>query len=80
MAQTVKRLPTVQETQVQSLGREDLLEREMATHSSILAGRTPWTEEPGSLQSIGMQSVGHDLATQPQQKGCANGRMCSKGI
>ena len=47
MAQTVKRLPTMQETQVQSLGWEDLLEKEMATHSSILAWRTPWREKPG---------------------------------
>ena len=51
MAQTVKRLPTVRETQVQSLGWEDLLEKEMATHSSILAWEIPWTEEPGRLQS-----------------------------
>ena len=56
MAQTVKHLPTMQETQVQSLGREDLLEKEMATHSSMLAWRIPWTEEPGGLQSVGLQS------------------------
>ena len=56
MAQTVKRLPTIQETRVQSLGREDLLEKEMATHSSILAWKIPWTEKPGSLQSMGSQS------------------------
>ena len=49
VAQMVKRLPTTQETQVQSLGREDLLEKEMATHSSILAWKIPWTEEPGGL-------------------------------
>ena len=60
MAQTVRHLPTMQETQVQSLGREDLLEKEMSTHSSILAWRTPWTEEPGGLQSTGSQRVGHD--------------------
>ena len=60
MAQTVKRLPTMWETQVQSLGREDLLEKEMATHSSILAWRIPWTEEPGGLQYKGSQRVGHD--------------------
>ena len=48
-AQTVKRLPTMQETQVRSLGREDPLAREMATHSSVLAWRIPWTEEPGGL-------------------------------
>ena len=61
MAQTVKRLPTIWETWVQSLGREDLLEKEMATHSSILAWKIPWMEEPGSLlQSMGSQRVGHD--------------------
>ena len=49
MAQTVKRLPTMKETQVQSLGREDLLEKEMATHSNILAWKIPWVEEPGGL-------------------------------
>ena len=48
MAQTVKSLPTMQETQVQSLGGDDLLEKEMTTHSSILAWKIPWTEEPGS--------------------------------
>ena len=52
VAQTVKRLPTMRETQVQSLGREDLLETEMATHSSILAWKIPWTVEPGRLQSV----------------------------
>ena len=60
MAQTVKRLPTMQETWVQSLGWEDLLKKEMGTHSSILAWRIPWTEEPGGLQSMGSQRVGHD--------------------
>ena len=55
MAQTVKRLPTMQENRVQSLGREDLLEKEMATHSSILAWEIPWTEEPGRLQSMESQ-------------------------
>ena len=60
MAQIVKRLLTMWETRVQSLGREDLLEKEMATHSSILAWKIPWTEEPGGLQSIGSQRVGHD--------------------
>ena len=53
-------LPAVWETQVRSLGWEDPLEKEMATHSSILAWRVPWTEEPGRLQSIGLQRVGHD--------------------
>ena len=60
MAQTVKRLPTMWETWVQSLGWEDLLEKEMATHSSILAWKIPWMEEPGRLQSMGSQRVGHD--------------------
>ena len=55
MAQTVKNLPAVQETRVQSLGGEDPLEKEMATHSSILAWRISWTEEPGGLQSMGRQ-------------------------
>ena len=60
VAQMVKHLPTVRETQVQSLGWEDLLEKEMATHSSILAWKIPWMEEPGRLQSMGLQRVGHD--------------------
>ena len=59
----IKYLPTVWETWVQSLGWEDLLEREMATHSSILAWKTPWTEEPGRLPSMGSQRVGHDWVT-----------------
>ena len=53
MAQMVKHLPAMQETWVQSLGQEELLEKDMATHSSILAWRIPWTEEPGGLQSMG---------------------------
>ena len=60
-AQTVKNLPAMQEICVQSLGQEDPLEEEMATHSSILAWRMPWTEEPGRLQSIGLQRIGHDI-------------------
>ena len=56
VAQAVKNPPAIQETQVQSLGREDPLEKGMATHSSILAWRIPWTGEPGGLQSIGSQS------------------------
>ena len=56
----VKRLPTMQETRVQSLCREDLLEKEMATHSSAVAWKIPWMEEPGRLQSMGSQRVGHD--------------------
>ena len=53
VAQMVKCLPTIQETRVQSLGQEDLLEKEVVTHSSILAWKIPWTEEPGRLQSMG---------------------------
>ena len=60
MAHMVKRLLRMQETQIQSLGQEDLLEKEMATHSSILAWKIPWMEEPGGLQSMGSQRVGHD--------------------
>ena len=60
IAQSVKSLPAMQETQVQSLGWEDPVEKEMATHSSTLAWRIPWTEEPGGLQSTGLQNVGHD--------------------
>ena len=63
MAQMVKNLPAMQELQetwVRSMGWEDPLEEEMATHSSILAWRIPWTEEPGGLQSTGWQRVGHD--------------------
>ena len=56
----VKHLPTMQETQVQSLGWEDLLEEEMAPHSSTLAWKIPWMEEPGRLQSMGLQRVEHD--------------------
>ena len=56
----VKRLPTVWETRVPSLGREDPLEKEIATHSSILAWKIPWTEEPGGLQSVVSQRVEHD--------------------
>ena len=65
MVQQVKNLPAMQETQVQSLGGEDTLEKETVTHSSILAWKTPWKEEPGGLQSMGLQRVGHDLATKP---------------
>ena len=61
VAQMVKRLPAMQETRVRSLGWEDLLEKEMATHSSILAWKIPWMEEAGRLQSMGSQRVGHDF-------------------
>ena len=63
MAQMVKRLPTMWEIWVQYLGWEDLLEKEMATHSSILAWKIPWMEEPGRLQSMGSQRVRHDWVT-----------------
>ena len=56
LAQVVKRLPAMQETRVQFLGQEDCLEKKMATHSSILAWKIPWTEEPGRLQSMGLHS------------------------
>ena len=60
VSQMVKNPPAMQETWVQSLGWEDTLEKAMATHSSILAWRIPWTEEPGRLQSMGSQSIRHD--------------------
>ena len=60
MAQMVKRLPAMWETQVQSLGQEDLPEKEMATHSIILAWKIPWSEEPGRLYSMRSQRVGHN--------------------
>ena len=60
VAQTVKKLPAMQGTRVRSLGQEDPLEKEMATHCSILAWIIPWTEEPGRLQPMGSQRVGHD--------------------
>ena len=60
VAQRLKCLPPIQETPVRSLGQEDPLEKEMVTHSSILAWKTPWMEKPGRLQSMGSQRVGHD--------------------
>ena len=60
VAQTVKRLPTMQETPVRSLGREDPLEKEMAIHPSTIAWKIPWMEEPDRLQSMGSQRIGHD--------------------
>ena len=69
VAQMVKNPPAMQETQVQRLDQEDLLEKEMATHSSILDWEIPWTEKPGGLQSMRSQRVGHDWATkQPNSK------------
>ena len=78
-ASTVKRLPTMRETWVPSLGREDLLEKEMATHSSILAWKIPWMEEPGRLQSMGTQRVGHDWVNSLSLKISADGD-CSHEI
>ena len=63
VAQRVKHLPAMRETRVRSLGREDPVEKEMATHSSTLAWKIPWTEKPGRLQSMGLQRVGHDWVT-----------------
>ena len=63
VAQTVKYLPAVQETQVLSLGREELLKQGMATHASFLTWRIPWTEEAGGLQTMGLQRVRHDWVT-----------------
>ena len=68
VAQTVKNLPTMWEAWVQSLVWEDPLEEGMATHSSILAWRIPWAEEPGKLQSMGLQRVRHDWATKQEQE------------
>ena len=65
VAQSVKNLPAMQKMWVQFLGWEDPLEKEMATHSSILGWKIPWTEESGKLQSIGLQRVEHNLATRP---------------
>ena len=76
VAQTVKNPPAVQETWAQSLSWEDPLEKGMATHSSILAWRTPWTEEPGGLQSMGSQRVGHDEAAEHT---CASARIQRTG-
>ena len=64
----VKNPPAMQETKVQSLGREDFLEKEMATHSSIFAWEIVWTEKPGGLEAMGLQRVRHDLETKQQQK------------
>ena len=63
VAQRLKRLPGMQETRLRSLGQEDPLEKEMATHSSTLAWKIPWMEKPSRLQSMGSQRVGHDRAT-----------------
>ena len=73
LAQRLKRLPARWETQVQSLGREDTLEKETATHSSILAWRIPWAEEPGRLPSMGSQRVGHDWSNSAPMHACMGG-------
>ena len=65
MVQLVKNLPAMQEMRFPTQGQEDPLEQEMATHSSILAWKIPWTEEPGRLQSMGWQRVRHDLPAKP---------------
>ena len=65
----VKNLPAMQETWVQSLDREDLLEKGMSTYSSTVTWRIPWTEEPGRLQSMRLQTVGHPLETRPDSPG-----------
>ena len=67
VAQMVKHLPAMRETRVRSPGREDPLEKEMATHSSTLAWKIPWMEEHGRLQFMGLQRVGHDWATSPYE-------------
>ena len=90
VAQMVKNLPVMQETWVQSLGWEDLLKEGMATHSSVFAWRIPWTEEPGGLQSMGSQRLGHDWVTKHstvlikessgvkrlEQQGCQDAYIC----
>ena len=78
VAQIVKRLPAMQETQVRSLGWKDPLEKEMATHSSTLAWKIPWTEEPGRLQSMGSQRVRHSSATN-KLRGLNNSHCLSSG-
>ena len=78
-AQRLKHVPPMRETRVWSLGREDSLEKEMATHSSILVWRIPWMEEPGGLQSMGLQRVGHDWVTSlslSEEKNCSHLDLC----
>ena len=77
VSQTVNHLPSMRETQVWSLGQEDPLEKEMVTHSSTLAWRIPWIEEPGGLQSTGSQRVGHDWATSLTHLVCALNWCCA---
>ena len=79
VAQTVKNLPAKWETWVRSLGWEDSLEKEMATHSSILAWKIPWTEKPGGLQYMGLQRVGHNLGSEHEQELCGRGKEWKRG-
>ena len=76
VAQLVKRLPAVRETWVHSLGQKDPLEKETATHSSILAWKTPWTEKPGRLQYMGLQKVRHDSVTSRSFFHTVHGHKC----
>ena len=80
VAQTVKNLSAMQETQVQSLGQKDPLEKGMATHCSILAWRIPWTEDPGGPQSIGLQRVGHDGNDLERRTRPINSQISQKGV
>ena len=80
VAQTAKRLPTMREIRFQSLDLEDPLEEEMATHSSILAWKIPWTVEPGRLQSTGSQRVGHDWATSLSHQSVSSSRCSAKWL
>ena len=79
MAQRLKCLPAMQETWVRSLGREDPLEKEMATRSSILVWEVPWIEDPGRLPSMGLQRVGHDLVTEHESLSTVNTYMAFPG-
>ena len=82
VVQTVKCLPAMWETQVRSLGWGDPLEKEMAIHTSILVCKIPWTEEPGRLQSMGLQKSEHDLATtdQTRQKKVGGKKRCVEAV
>ena len=82
VVQSIKSLPAMQEPRVQSLGQEDPLEKEMATHSSILAWRIPWTKEPGRLQSMGSQEWTRlsDYTTTTRHSACTETHQCSLGL
>ena len=79
MSQIVENPSAMQRTQVRSLGGEDPLKKGMATHSSILAWRIPWTEEPDGLQSMGLQRVGHNWATNPHAYTGSKKTLCHQG-